>query len=772
MSSAIRYDDHSQRRITRGRQTGWGSAGRTASVAPVERTQVDGVPVFWTHGPPPLSAGLVFGVGRQDETFLRGGLTHLVEHLVMSSLGRTTLDCNASVDLTSTAFTATGPPERVVEFLRHVCTTLGDLPTDRLSVEVDVLRVEGGGVASPAVGALLAAKYGARGPGLGGFSEPALQRLSTQDVRGWASSRFIRGRAALWLTGPPPEGLSLPLFDGTPSERTAPVARALATPALVEHPLDGSVVLGAELPQSAVLDVTRRVLAVRAEDDLRHRRGLSYSIEIDKLAVTADRRFVVMSADCREDEEALVARAVWRVLSELATTGCTAEELQRDREELEAYLLDPRSALDEVQAAARATVAGTTAPDEQALRQEHEAVTPYAVQGAARAWREAALLGVPEDTDLDLPGLTRMEPWSADVVAGRTYRRALHSAAPRGARLIVGEDGVTVVLDAEERLTVRFDEAVALLQDEPGVWTLLGADGTSIPLAVGDWRGGADALARVRAAVPEQLQADADGDAPSARSVLLAHAPPYAVQEVLWPSKRPAWLVSEEPWTLVARQQDELEQLGDAAGMSAGLGRKHAVLQLTLERGELELVVWHRGKERSRHLWSGQPDDPSALVELVGADCEATAEVLALAGRPQELVEALVRTLGLPAQTWPALSGTSYDEVPGLTHHAARGVRESFAAAVRGDFDPPDGTAWHHRMLRWERERPPAYRAANAVAAVAQAGLAAVLAPTAGGDWTSWSGLLTVLFGVGAVGNGYSALPRRRRRSAPAPSAE
>jgi hypothetical protein len=42
----------------------------------VLRTVVDEVPEFVADGPPPFTAGLVFGMGRRDESFAAGGLTH------------------------------------------------------------------------------------------------------------------------------------------------------------------------------------------------------------------------------------------------------------------------------------------------------------------------------------------------------------------------------------------------------------------------------------------------------------------------------------------------------------------------------------------------------------------------------------------------------------------------------------------------------------------------------------------------------------------------
>ena len=52
-----------------------------------ERSSVDGVPVFWTESGDEMLAGLVFRVGRADESLARGGITHLVEHLALYPLG-------------------------------------------------------------------------------------------------------------------------------------------------------------------------------------------------------------------------------------------------------------------------------------------------------------------------------------------------------------------------------------------------------------------------------------------------------------------------------------------------------------------------------------------------------------------------------------------------------------------------------------------------------------------------------------------------------------
>ncbi len=175
---------------------------------------IDGIPACVANGTAPFSAGLVFGVGRRDESFLRGGLTHVVEHLTMRAVGRTTMEVNASVDLISTEFTATGPVGQVADFLRSVCRSLADLPTDGLAVEADILRAEGGPMAGPGVATLLERLYGLEGIGLAAVTDPALRSLTAADVQEWARRWFCRQNAALWVSGTGLEDLTLPLRDG------------------------------------------------------------------------------------------------------------------------------------------------------------------------------------------------------------------------------------------------------------------------------------------------------------------------------------------------------------------------------------------------------------------------------------------------------------------------------------------------------------------------------------------------------------------------------
>lgn len=740
-------------------------ASTLSEVSPTEqvrRAEVDGVPVLWAPGPAPFTAGLVFGVGRRDEDFVRGGITHLVEHLAMSAVGRTPLDCNATVDLTSTTFTASGDPARVVAFLRTVCEALADLPLDRLPTEVDVLRTEGGSVAPPAVCVLLGELYGARGVGLAGFREPALASLSRDDVQAWADTRFVRGAAALWLTGAPPEGLRLPLREGARPPSPDPVPRPLTLPARVGATPDGAVALGADVVRTPGLPATLRVLRDRLEDDLRHRRGLSYSVGTEQVPLGGDRQLAVVTADCREGDEAVVVRALWRALETLAEEGPTQAELDLERARVEEHLRDSHAACGEAQAAATALVTGTAYRTNRRLEDEADALTADQVRQAATAVQEAALLAVPEDVDPGLPALTAVPPWSAVVLPGQEFRRRVGSPAPRRARLVVGDEGVSLVLQQDEQLTVRYDETVALLEVGDGEWTVAGVDGVTVPLAASDWRDGERAVALVRAAVPADLQRTVDDvRSPGHRALLLA-APPHTATEALWTSGRAAQVLQADRWTLVVPDGKQLQAVEAAAALSAALGRKHAVLLLEQVHDELSLALWHKGKERDVHRWGAGTGDPALLAGLLGADVDRTAALLAHPGGPAEVLLALSRTLDTPPELAQVLAGVPVEEVPALAPHVPRSVRESVLAAARGDFDPPDSTALHHRIIRWERQRPPAYRAVNGVAALAQAAGAAALGGRAEGDLTSWPAAFAVFLAVGAAGSLWSTRPPRR----------
>jgi hypothetical protein len=246
------------------------------------------VPAFWVAGPPPLSAEPIFGCGMRDETFARAGITHLVEHLVMSAVERRRHHYhNASVSIGSTSFTATGPPEAVRDFMHDVCAALRELPTDRLEIERRILAAEAGGGRVGLLGWHLLLRYGLRGPGLAGADPPAVDQIGAAEARDWAARELVRSNAVLALSGPPPDGLRLDLPAGPRPDRPVVEPLPLRTAVWDRHPADRGVGLSLLVPDGPAAAMAASVLGRRLTEELRHRRGLAYDVALGGYAATA-----------------------------------------------------------------------------------------------------------------------------------------------------------------------------------------------------------------------------------------------------------------------------------------------------------------------------------------------------------------------------------------------------------------------------------------------------------------------------------------------------
>lgn len=66
-----------------------------------ERTERAGIPTYWADVPGPFTAALAFRTGIADEVLASHGITHLLEHVVLSAVGRREHPWNGSVDGTT-----------------------------------------------------------------------------------------------------------------------------------------------------------------------------------------------------------------------------------------------------------------------------------------------------------------------------------------------------------------------------------------------------------------------------------------------------------------------------------------------------------------------------------------------------------------------------------------------------------------------------------------------------------------------------------------------
>ena len=165
-----------------------------------QRTERGGIPVWFSDVPGPCFASLMFRVGIADETLSTCGITHLVEHLALYTLGRRDHQYNGFVDDVRCVFYASGEEDEVLEFLRPgLGAAVADLPEERL-------EAEGASCAPRPAKAATCTRACARtatragGYGLVNYHELGLRWLEAEQVNAWARERFTTGNAVLWMT--------------------------------------------------------------------------------------------------------------------------------------------------------------------------------------------------------------------------------------------------------------------------------------------------------------------------------------------------------------------------------------------------------------------------------------------------------------------------------------------------------------------------------------------------------------------------------------------
>ena len=417
----------------------------------MQRIEIDGVPVFTAPGLDRVTAALVFGVGHRDETYATAEVTHLVEHLVMGTLPKSHLKCNAVTDVDVTAFYATGRPEAVLAFVEQICRAVSDLPTERLESEIGVLQAENCSTGNSTYGSLWAARYRLAGPGLVATGGPGAAYLTEDVVRAHAARFFVRENASLWWHGELPAGLSLPLPSGARPHRMPPSPRPQSGPVWTQYFAPGvGLLLRADTTCDPALSVGIEVLKERARDIARHARGLSYHVDSMALDLAPGLREVAVIVDAREGQETEVAEILWGQYAALCAEGPTADEIRHAVEGFEEELEgDPEGVTtSELADAAFCAVAGIAFHPVAEVLADWRDVSPAGVAAALVAVRDSAVLYLPES--VPFPGIDGLDQrWMCnrrtDLPAGTTFRTpALTRLVKKAARvsIVVGDEGL------------------------------------------------------------------------------------------------------------------------------------------------------------------------------------------------------------------------------------------------------------------------------------------------------------------------------------------
>lgn len=423
-----------------------------------------------------MLAGLVFRVGRADETLATTGITHLVEHLALHEHGVTDLHYNGQTDDTFTQFIVQGTEAEIVDYLNGVCRSLRELPMARLETEKQILRTESDTRGGSNLTAMSIYRYGAQGYGLVAYDEIGLTNVTPDSAASWVERWFTRQNAVLWITADQvPDGLDLRLPDGV--RRPMPVVTsALETTPAWMRGNGNATVLDAVIPRSTAGSVFATVLSKRMFRELRQESGLCYTADASYYPRDADKALIRAYADADPAKREAVVGGFIDVLAGLRFGTVEQSELDAARTRALRYLEEPEERSRRLPGYAANLLSGHPNLTAAELVRELEQISAEDLREIAEEVWASALLQLPVG-DLDWAGVTAAPAHSTSTVSGQTFA----SLSGDGTAIVIGHDGVSVTYPGGQS-TVLFRDTVAMASWPDGARQLTGRDGFHVSI--------------------------------------------------------------------------------------------------------------------------------------------------------------------------------------------------------------------------------------------------------------------------------------------------
>jgi hypothetical protein len=476
----------------------------------IERFELGGVPIYWLEGPPPFLMGLLFRVGRADETLPVGGITHLVEHLVIPAENPIDIDYNGTVSQIETYIWATGRETTVREFIRRIAANCAAPPLERVDTERDVLLAEAATRGGGSGHALRALRFGTVGHGQPAYAEYGLRHLTEEDIFAWTQRWFGATNLAVCVTGAPPKDLGeLPVPPGSPRvPAPAPEAiRGLELPAYYSDGPDGELALSLVAERSVALTTALAIFEHRVRQRLRYDLGVSYGLSTDYEPLSAVTAHYTAHVDFLEPNARRARDELLAIIEHLAESGPAPEELERELARRSWWKESPVEQPGRLFYHAFGELTGEPVPDDD----YDSAFSALTLSNVAEAFAHAAsslLLIQPPGLDPP-PALMKLQQYPlapTAEVTGRTYPPKgleLRSRKSRP-RIVAGEDGVALMVEGPGS-TVRFDECTASLRWSDGTRGLWSADGFYVEIDPKAWRGGTELVSLIDSRVPDAV---------------------------------------------------------------------------------------------------------------------------------------------------------------------------------------------------------------------------------------------------------------------------
>lgn len=491
--------------LLRGVTEGTRTIVASTRVGGVASTVVDGVTVLSQPAPGPLRAVLMFRVGQADETLPTRGVTHLVEHLALTGTNKGPHAFNGYTGDVLTSFVVAGEPGEVTAHLAAVCEALRRLPVDRLEHERSILRTEAAGSGGAFAKSLSAWRWGPQGYGLLGYEEMGVPGICAEQAQQWADQWFTPSQAVLWLSGPLPEGLRLPLPPGgrppCPTPSTVSIEKLPGCYSLADRGVAFSYLAPRQTEAVGFLFVLQRRLMTRLRDEL----GVSYGVQVALDRISAQQSLHTLMADCMPENAHVVQDGVVDVLQRMRTHPVTEQEIADFRGSAAMAAQDEGAkGLAHADYVARQLLLGGETLTVEAIEAEQRAVTAQGVSELADNVLATLLLAVPDHTRVPVTVALPCPVWSEHRVDGRSYQPSGARKSSPAERLTVGADGVTAHFSTG-LVTVAFANCAGMLRSDDGTRSLIGFDGLHVVCDPADWRDGSSLPELLDKAVPAEL---------------------------------------------------------------------------------------------------------------------------------------------------------------------------------------------------------------------------------------------------------------------------
>jgi zinc protease len=530
---------------------------------PVVRSRLGDIPFYAVEAPGPFWAGLVFRVGRCDEVAATTGITHLVEHLLMPARVYTDADCNATVDTMYASIWAFGEQSEVRRFLEDVVARIHALPVDRLELERGILEAEEGATGWSGVRQALALRFGPVGPGLAGYGDLGLPRITADEARRWTTERFTSGNVVLAATDSTFEiDLDLPPGPARPLPELRPIPY-VEYPSFYASGAPGSLVVSLVAERSTAFTNGLWILERRLRDRLRFELGIAYDLDVDFQPLTARASHAWVAADAGQANGEQWLSEALATLDTLVEDGPTEEEIQLEGRNRRRQLADPGGWVPWLSWAAGRHLLGEPYESREDLVRQTEALQPAEVAEAlGRA--HASLLVLTSDEVSSPPGFAEYPLTSPhSIEGGRVHRLAgLRARLGRSGskdRLTASPEGVMIEYAEASppfTLTARYDATVLCLRMGE-MRTLLADDGFYVTIVPDAWADGKKVVADIDAAIPHELVVTPDP---------LLDTRLDQVRAVAGRTFKRTFLVSDELAALPGLLEDDEELLALASG--------------------------------------------------------------------------------------------------------------------------------------------------------------------------------------------------------------